>query len=176
MKLNKKSLALLVCVALLLTCAVGSTVAYLVDKTDSITNTFTPAKVDITVTDKVENNTKSDVQIKNNSTIDVYIRVAVVAYWKDASGNIVAPWNDYEDLPIDTAKWESTGGYYYYTEKVAANATVKLFTENGSYKAPDAPVEGAHLEMQILAQAIQADGMDATSAQEAFAKAKGGTQ
>lgn len=173
MKLNKKSLALLVCVALLLTCAVGSTVAYLVDKTQSLTNTFTPAEVKITVTDKIENNVKSDVQIKNNSSIDVYLRVAVVGYWKDDSGNIVAPWNDYANLPINGSKWTTgSDGFYYYQGTVLANTSVALFTEGGSYTAPDAPIEGAHLEMQILAQGIQAEGMGATSAQDAFAKAK----
>ncbi len=174
-KLNKKSLVLLVCVALLLTCAVGSTVAYLVDKTQSLTNTFTPAKVDIEIEETFANNVKNDVKIKNVENIDAYIRAAVIVTWQNTAGEVygVAP-KEGTDYTITWTKdgWEAgTDGFYYYTSPVAPGAsTGVLFTDCTPVegKAP----EGYTLHVEILAQGIQAEGMGATSAQDAFAKAK----
>lgn len=169
-KLNKKSLALLIAAALLLTFTVSSTVAYLVDSTNALVNTFNPTHVTVDVKDTIATvngaQTKQNVVITNTSNIAAYIRAAVVGYWvKD--GNIVAPWNG---SITPNAPWTFTDGFYYYPNPVDAGAAVptNLFT---SYQQPTPPVEGAHLEMEILAQAIQADGMGATSAQDAFSKA-----
>lgn len=166
---SSKRFILLVAVAILLTAVVSGTVAYLVTSTTPIVNTFTPAEVSTDVTDEMEGNTKKNVQIKNTSNIPVYMRVAVTANWyKD--GKIVAGWNDYKDLNVDSSKWTFEDGYYYYKGRVEVDETVTLFA---SYVAPQAPIEGAHLEMDISAQVIQADGMDASSAKDAFDKAKG---
>ena len=146
-----KSSLLLIAVVALLVAAVGGTVAYLVTNTSRVVNTFTPATVDTEVTDNISGNTKSDVQIKNSSNIPVYMRVAVVANWYKA-GEVVAPWNNYVGLGV-TSDWTLRDGYYYYNGTVAAGAEVKLFD---SYTASDGP-EGAHLEMDIISQVIQAE-------------------
>lgn len=168
-KLNTKSLVLLVCVALLLTCAVGSTVAYLVDKTDSITNTFTPAKVTTTIEEDFDGETKSRIQIKNEAnSINVWVRVAIVGNWvKD--GQIVAPWTG----PVDynTTDWSlESDGYYYYNSVVepGKSTTNLLKTQITAGTRED----GAHLEITVIHQSIQSDGIDAENAQAAFAKAK----
>ena len=44
-KINKKTLALLIAAALLLTITVSGTVAYLVDSTGAVKNVFEPGKV-----------------------------------------------------------------------------------------------------------------------------------
>ena len=160
-----KSSLLLIAVAALLVAAVGGTVAYLVTNTLPVVNTFTPATVDTEVTDNISGNTKRDVQIKNSSNIPVYMRVAVVANWYKA-GEVVAPWNNYVGLGV-TSDWTLRDGYYYYNGTVAAGAEVKLFD---SYTATGGP-DGAHLEMDIISQVIQAEGMGATSAKDAFTKA-----
>lgn len=173
-KLNKKSLVLLVCVALLLTCVVGSTVAYLMDQTMPLTNTFTPAKVDIEIEETFANNVKSDVKIKNVENIDAYIRAAVVVTWQDDAGNVyaIAPVED-KDYAITWTKagWEDgTDGFYYHTKPVAPGAsTGVLFTDCKPVEG-QAP-EGYHLSVEILAQGIQAEGMGVTTAQDAFANA-----
>lgn len=161
-KFNKKSLVLLVCAALLLTFSVSGTVAYLVDATGSVENQFKPAKVDITVTDEVDNGVKKNVVISNSSTIPVFIRVAVVANWYNDAGEIVAPWNDHPGIRAVLASgWAYHGGYYYYTSAVQPfQTTVNFFTPstdaNPGYTA-SAPVDDAHLEMVIISQAIQAE-------------------
>ena len=146
-----KSSLLLIAVVALLVAAVGGTVAYLVTNTLPVVNTFTPATVDTEVTDNISGNTKRDVQIKNSSNIPVYMRVAVVANWYKA-GEVVAPWNNYVGLGV-TSDWTLRDGYYYYNGTVAAGAEVKLFD---SYTATGGP-DGAHLEMDIISQVIQAE-------------------
>lgn len=167
MKFRKKSLVLLVCVTLLLTFAVSGTVAFLADNDGPVTNTFTPTKVEVTVEDEVtEDGAKQNVIIHNNSDIPVYIRVAVVAYWvKDKQ--IVAPWNAY-DLPIASGWNRASDGFYYYGPTTEED--IYFFQKDEKYSATS-PVNGAHLEMDIIVQAVQADGMNATNAQDAFAKA-----
>ena len=164
-KFHKKSLVLLASVALLLTFAVSGTVAYLADATGAVVNEFKPAKVDITVTDEIDAGAKKNVVIGNSSTIPVYIRVAVVANWyKD--GEIVAPWNEatYGALPV-TADWiKGSDGYYYYTKAVQpSEKSVNFFEADNSY-TPSPAVADAHLEMTIIAQAIQTEPADALTA------------
>ena len=157
-KFNKKALVLLVCASLLLTFAVSSTVAYLVDADGPVVNEFKPATVDITTTDKIENGAKKDVSISNSSTIPIYVRVAVVANWYNADGEIVAPWNEsvYGELPV-SKDWLRIGDYYYYKSAVPAETKrIDFFTAGESYK-PSTSVTDAHLEMTIIAQAIQAE-------------------
>lgn len=174
-KLNKKSFVLLVCVALLLTCVVGSTVAYLMDQTQSLTNTFTPAKVDIEIDEKFENNVKSNVKIKNVENIDAYIRAAVVVTWQNDEGEVygVAPKEDTDyTITWTQAGWEAgTHGFYYHTTPVAPGASTGILFTDCKPVEGKAP-EGYHLSVEILAQGIQAEGMGATTAQDAFAKAK----
>lgn len=170
MKFHKKSLVLLVCVTLLLTFTVSGTVAFLAAGSSSVVNIFEPTQVSVTVTDKiVAGNTKQDVVITNTSNIKAYIRAAVVANWCNDKGQVVMPLENDIKLTLG-AGWSLSEGYYYYKDPVEAGKPVPnaLFA---SYTAPDAPYEGLHLEMDIIVQAIQAEGMGVDSAQAAFAKA-----
>lgn len=165
-KFNKKALVLLVSAALLLTFAVSGTVAYLADATGAVVNEFKPAEVDITVTDEIAAGAKKNVVIGNSSTIPVYIRVAVVANWYNAKGEIVAPWNEatYGELPV-TADWiKGSDGYYYYTKAVQPSEKSVNFFESGKSYTPSPAVADAHLEMTIIAQAIQTEPADALTA------------
>lgn len=151
-----KSIVLLIAVVALLAIAVGGTMAYLITSTAPVTNTFTPASIGTDVTDEMDGNVKKNVKITNKSNIPVYMRVAVVANWYEGDGSdkkIVAPWADFDNLGVDASKWTRIGEYYYYTSTVGANEPVTLFN---SYEAKDGPV-GAHLEMDIIAQVIQAE-------------------
>ena len=168
-KFHKKSLVLLVCVTLLLTFAVSGTVAFLADSSSSVVNTFEPTQVSVTVTDKINsNNEKTDVVITNTSNIKAYIRAEVIANWCNDKGQVVLPLTDFS---LTLGEWWSMiDGYYYYKYPVEARKVVpNALCE--SYKAPAAPYAGLHLEMDIIVQAIQAEGMKVDSAQEAFAKA-----
>lgn len=156
-RLNKAAV-LIMAVLLLLGAAVGTTVAFLIDKTEPVTNTFTYAKVSCEVTEEFKNNTKEHVQVKNTGTIDAYIRATYVVNWVDAQGNIAA--SDpagYEYTLNETAdgKWvKGSDGYFYYTSPVAPGASTQgsLLTCT-VVTSPESPEYT--LSVEILAEAIQ---------------------
>ena len=84
---TKKPVAL-VALLVLLCCTVAGTLAYLVDSTDPVTNTFTPASVSTEVKETFKDGVKSDVKIKNTGNIDAYIRAAVIVNWANDAGEI----------------------------------------------------------------------------------------
>ena len=169
MKKNmKKMLILLAATVLLLTFAVGGTIAYLVTSDGPVVNTFEPAEVTIKVRETITGNTKTNVYIENTGSAKAYIRAAIVVTWQDASGNV------YPALPVQRtdytislgSDWTEQDGYYYYNGEVdcvaGSNTTTNLINSI-------APVEGCipygyDLHVEILAQAIQAQGGAVTSA------------
>lgn len=162
---NKKILLTLVSVALLLTVAVSSTLAFLTDRTEEVTNTFTPTTADITITDEIEDGVKKNVVITNGN-VRAFVRAKVVANWvKD--GKIVAGWTD--NILYNDPWYEGDDGFYYFPDPVEPNqpVTPTLF---GTYTPGTAPVTGAHLVMDIIVQAVQADGIGTNDPVEAFDK------
>lgn len=158
-RLNKKTWLVLAALTLVCTVTVGGTLAYLLDKTDAVTNTFTPSTVTVTVDDTVTGAVKQDVQITVGNNVESYVRAAIVGNWCDEEDTIVAPWSA-DDQTAGTfadlagGKWVEYGDYYYYTEPVPANTAVPvpLFT---SYTVHEKPAVADHLRMTIVAQAVQ---------------------
>ena len=164
MKLNKRAVALLISLALLVTAVVGTTVAFIFTKSDSVNNTFTPARVACEVVDK----TNHTYTVANTGYTAAYIRVAVLVNWKNSNGF-------YAQAPafqVDRgADWVlGSDGYYYFTKPVAVGAetatNLKVTLAAGATE-PD----GYDLSVEVVASAIQAEGMGASSAQDAWVKA-----
>jgi hypothetical protein len=132
---------------------------------------------------------KSNVKIKNTGDTDAYIRVAVVVTWKNANGNVYAfkpvEGADYEiDWAYDddnpTAWEKGLDGFYYYTKSVPAvddtttngiDETLTGILINSAKQLKACATNGYYLSIEIVASAIQANGMGATSAQDAWVKA-----
>lgn len=159
-RINKKVILLAVSLLLILSAAIGGTVAYLIDQTGSITNTFTPAKVTPEVKEDFGNNVKNNVQIKNDGNVPAYIRVKIVVTWKDKDGNVygAAPkaGTDYNWTMLENSKWFLKDGFYYYSEPVAAEGTTDVLFTDCKPLAGRAP-DGYSLSVDIHAQAIQAE-------------------
>ncbi len=172
LKRSKRSITLLVSVILLICLTVGGTIAFLIDKTETVTNTFTASKVTTQVTETVAGGVKTNVAILNTGDTDAYIRAAVVVTWKNAEGHVHATTpvagTDYQ-IHLNIAgsgagMWlEGNDGFYYYTDDVSAAkvdgegkpiyfATDSLIN-SCSYTA-NAP-EGYSLNVEILASGIQ---------------------
>ena len=167
---TKKPVAL-VSILVLLCCAVAGTVAFLVTKTDSVVNTFTPSKVTTYVEEEFNGQTKSNVKIQNTGDIDAYIRVAVIVNWADDKGNVSGtPVKDSDyvmDLNIDTgtttnAPWfKGSDGYYYCKTAVKSvkQDTKDCYTPvliKSCIKATGAQAPaGYDLQVTILADGIQ---------------------
>jgi len=164
MRRNYKGRTALVALVLIFCCTVGGTLAWLATSTEDVVNTFTPGEVDSEVHEEFEGSTKKNVQIENTGNVDAYIRAAIVVNWVAADGTIYgeAPVRD-TDYTLETDRYwlQDADGYYYYPDKVGAKQLtaeehylIKSCTP-GADKAPD----GCNLQVTILADAIQADGV-----------------
>lgn len=149
---------------LVLGLSVGGTLAYLVTNSGPVTNTFTPGEIITNVVEDFDDGdpVKKNVRIQNDpsSSTDVYIRATWTANWvDDDTDNIVKPavqGTDYTVKGLPGEGWIQNGDYYYYTSAVAPGGyTSCLFTELAPVPAEEP--EGAHLEVTILSQAIQAE-------------------
>lgn len=162
-KLNKYFLVTLSLV-LLLGVAGGTTLAYVIAEGGTVENSFTPAEVKCSVDD--------DYVVTNDGNVDAYIRAAVVINWENTDGDVsgIAPVED-TDYELDLGKdWEKIGEFYYYKKVVPFEGTAEKTTPVVTVTPlTDAP-EGFALVAEILAEAIQAEGMGATSAYGAWAK------
>lgn len=160
-----KALIVAALAVVVLTAAVGGTMAWLSIKTNDLTNTFTPARVTCDVNETFENNVKSNVSIKNTGTTDAYIRAMIVANWctaADANGKtkVVAPYTvDSKNFTGLGSGWTEIDGFYYWPSAVAPDGnTGCLFTKCEQGTVP----EGAdHLEVNIVCQAVQSTPADA---------------
>lgn len=148
MKLNKRTIVLLVSLAALLAAVVGSTAAYVFDRAaDDITSTFAPVRVTCEVVEGIS----QTYTVRNTGDTDAYIRVAVVVNWKkDNKLYAKAP-----EFTVSLGEHWVLGsdGYYYFTECVAVGdktdgkLTVTVLTEK-----PD----GHELFIEVIASAVQA--------------------
>ncbi len=176
-RMKKKSLLLVAGIVLMLTIAIGGTIAYLVTNTDSITNTFEPGGVPISVDESFTGGVKSDVKITNDGNVPAYIRAKIIVTWKNAQGEVSGTpvqASDYSMI-INTADWtKAADGFYYYKESVEATGKTTNLINSCTKLEGANPPDDYDLSVEIIAESIQADGMDGVSnAQQAFAKANG---
>lgn len=163
---SKKKWMLLVSLVMLLTITVGGTLAYITTSDDPVKNIFTTSQVPISVQeDPFDGTVKNNVKIQNDGNTDAYIRAAVVVTWKDSSGNVYAIKPEVEvdyqvTFPGDTGwVYREADGFYYYTASIAPNnQTGVLLTNCKPLKS--APADGYTLCVEIVAESVQAKGVD----------------
>lgn len=162
----RRGLVLAAALALTLIFSAGGTLAWLAAGTEDTVNTFSPAQMKIQVKEEFDGEIKKNVRVENNSETAVYIRVSLVPTWVNAAGEPVAESASLADLTITNLPangWVKHGNYYYYTQPVSAGAiTPELFT-SAAIKAGAAPA-GCTMDLQVLAQAVQATPKDAVKA------------
>ena len=158
--------AILVIAVAALVCALGAAgaVAFLIDNTAPVKNAFTPSKVECEVkepdwTDDVSVE-KKNVSVTNTSNIPAYIRVALVANYADADGNL-SPVNPAYTLIWNENDWYlAADGYYYCKAAVAPGDDTPVLIRSCSAEGVPA---GYHFELQVIASAIQSAPFDAVS-------------
>lgn len=150
-----RTAVLLIAIILLISTAVGSTVAFLATKTEPVENSFEYANVSCEVMQDRDTD-GSIVQVKNTGTISAYIRAAVVANWMDADGNIAASVPDgysYE-LTCSSGSWaQGKDGFFYYLLPVAPGASTEGNLLTCTVACPENPEYT--LSVEVLAEAIQ---------------------
>lgn len=123
------------------------------------TYSFKITELDVEVEDEVDGDTKHDVVITNTGNMPGYIRAAIVANWqtKIDESDVIVKSCDYTSegtlIGLGSNWIKGADGYYYYKYGVNGGEATNqaLFT---SYKAAAAPMDGAVLQMNILAQIV----------------------
>lgn len=152
---TKRLSTLLLSVILVVTIAVGGTVAYLVTQVTPVTNTFTPSHVNCEVTENFNGTVKSNVNVTNTGDTDAYIRVKLVTYRVNQDGQHIGGTATIPPFDPGT-NWFEYGGYYYYTLPVKpgehpTSNLISSITLEDSY--PDA--DGGKQVIEVMAEAIQ---------------------
>lgn len=150
-----RTAVLLIAIILLISTAVGSTVAFLATKTEPVENSFEYANVSCEVMQDRDTD-GSIVQVKNTGTISAYIRAAVVANWIDRVGNIAAsvPEGYSYELTCSSGSWaQGKDGFFYYLLPVAPGASTEGNLLTCTVTCPKDP--GYTLSVEVLAEAIQ---------------------
>ena len=151
-----RTAVLLIAIILLISTAVGSTVAFLATtKTEPVENSFEYANVSCEVMQDRDTD-GSIVQVKNTGTISAYIRAAVVANWIDVDGNIAAsvPEGYSYDLTCSSGSWaQGKDGFFYYLLPVAPGASTEGNLLTCTVTCPETPEYT--LSVEVLAEAIQ---------------------
>ena len=148
---GKKAVAFLVLTIVLLTAVIGTTLAYLVVLTDTITNDFVSPNIEV----QLANN-----KITNKGDVTVYVRATAIARLVDAEGKILATTPAITLTPNEG--WtQGSDGFYYFQNAIAPNATAVSFVKTA---APLDSVDGNYtLQVTVLSEAIQANPADAVT-------------
>lgn len=164
----KKQKLLILSLALVLLIGAGSTIAYLISVPPGVENKFQPTVVSCTVLEDFDKQTKSNVRVQNTGDIDAYIRAEIVVNWKNDAGEVYgAEPKDGADYNIDIPKntgWFEKGGFYYYENVVNPKGTQDDKDKTGVLINSCTPVAdrapaGYYLSVEIIASAIQEDGV-----------------
>lgn len=117
MKYTKRTVALLLALVLMLGCVIGGTVAYLMDKTEAVVNTFTTSDVDIELNETLPvNRTEKMVPGKViNKDPTVTVKAVSEACWLFVKVDKSANFEDYMTWGIASGWTELPGvaGVYY---------------------------------------------------------------
>lgn len=168
-KSGKRSLSFIVALVLLVTLAIGGTIAYLTQTTSEVTNTFTSAGAPTPeITEDFDGDVKENVQVKldTNGSGSYYVRAAIVFSFQDDDGNTVAKVPTAADYTITLGEdWQvGPGGYYYYKEPITPGTyttnLINTCTSNSSEY---------HLVVDIVAQTIQAVPAEAAANEWGYA-------
>lgn len=160
----KRSGVLLASLLLIFALAVGTTAAFLWDKTETEKNTFVPVNVAVNLEESFDGQTKSAVAVRNQGDIPVYIRATAAFYWTDASGVIVEPENCSHTPLVLGSGWFAVGDIYYYSAPVApGSATSNLL--GSPITAQIVPEYSNYIfHMEVHSDAIQAEPAGAVEA------------
>lgn len=160
---SRKSIVILLSLLLVAALAVSGTFAFLNHKTTTVTNTFDPGRVSCKVNETFNGTTKTDVSITNTGNVRAYIRAEIIVTWQNEKGEVYGvpvKSTDYVmEYPENTAWFEKEDGYYYYPSIVnPGENTADLIKSCKLAEGVTAPA-GYYLCVEILASAIQADGV-----------------
>lgn len=160
---TKKQTTLILSIAAVLIIGVGGVIAFIVTNTGLINNMFNPTQVSCEVNETLDGNTKKEVKVENTSNIPVFIRAEIVVTWKNKAGEVLGEpvgEGNYTLKLKEGTKWvKGPDEYYYYKVPVNALDSTEVLIESCTQNV-DCEQEGYFLNVEIVASAIQASGVD----------------
>lgn len=153
---NKKAVAFFVLIIAVTILVIGSTIAYVIAKTNSLENRFTPPNLDIEIG---QSNT-----IVNSGDIPVYVRVALVSNWVNTTdGSTLSTAPNVVYVFADPDQWvQGSDGFYYYKKPLAATASIRTL-ESATITNDTTIPDGCKLQVQVLSSAIQSTPAEAVA-------------
>ena len=146
---TNKAAVLLLSMILLIGIAVGTTVAFLVARTEPIKSTFEYAK--------------ENVQIKNTGNTAAYIRATYVVTWRDGNRNVAVSVPDGYSYTLteNLGNYWNKGadGYFYYSLPVSPGSSTEERPLDCAVTYPENPEYT--LSVEVLAEAIQSEPAEA---------------
>ena len=154
-------------VLVLLAAAAMGTLALIQVNTGTVSNTFVPPNVNISINENKTQDLKSDITFTNTGDTEVYIRAALVIYWQDTiDGELVTvakPEGASVTVGDPAGGWFRVGDIFYYSLPVAPGGqTAVMNGENRVTGIPDGSTASCIID--VRAEAIQASPADAVEA------------
>lgn len=153
---STKTVMLVVAAVLVVCIGVAGTLMFLVDKTSEVTNTFEPANVKCQVEESFDTKVKKNVNVKNTSNIDAYIRVKLVTYRVNDKGEKIGGTATIPDF-APGAGWFAKDGFFYYNKPVAPGQkpAANLIGDSGIKLLEYTDADGGRQVVEVMAEAIQ---------------------
>lgn len=173
LKNHRKSLIIAVSSTLAAVLMIGGTVAYFIAEPVKLVNTFTKGTISCEIIEKFDKNAKENVRVHNTGSAEAFIRVRLVPSWENDNGEAVVKSASLDDLDIkwnaskDTDWIDGKDGYFYFKTKVSPDdhddenfndCTLVLID-----KATVKDANGLHMNLSVLAEAIQCNPKEAVS-------------
>lgn len=178
-RLKKPVKLILILSSLLLTVclSIGTTYAYLLSRSETVTNTFTPGTAGNTIDERFDGVLKENVKVINNGNINAFIRATIVITWQNNNDEVypVLPveGTDYDITLNPENGWLEDNGIYYCKTEVAPNNSTPVLIQSCKQISENAP-EGYGLNVEILSSSIQSLPRSAvTDAWHIYASANG---
>lgn len=175
---HKKPAVLAVSLALLAAISAGGSLAWLQATAEAKENTFTPGEITATVDEPGWTDgdaVKSNVTVKIEGNVPVYVRAAILPSWEDGEGNLVAEPASMADLTGFTpVGWtQDNDGYWYCNTIITPEngvAHTPVLIDSISVKPESAGFQkGYRMNLQIVCEAVQANAIGETNNAAAWA-------
>ena len=157
--ISRRSILLTVSVLVLCLSMVGGTMAWLTTQTDPVNNVFSLAQPGIEIEEEFDGNVKRNVGVKNTGDIPVYVRLTLVYSYIDGEGNVYPKAPSCTVIPGGENWIQAPDGTYYYTKPLSAGERTTNVVSSITPNADPSLPEGVHLDVHVLAQYVQAEGM-----------------
>lgn len=151
---GRKAILLCVLIIALVASTIGTTLAMIMTRTQTINNVFRPAEIELS--------SWSGNDIINSGTVPSYVRAAVVVTWVSESNSkeilSVSP-EEKVDYTITLADgwFKAKDGFYYFSNPLSAAQSINLITafeQTGT-------MEGYVINVQVVSSAIQTNPTEA---------------